>query len=189
MISQAGDELGRRHHAQQMAGTTLLHQGRGHAHIERSGRHQVFAQSGEQVRRHVVEIRLDDSHPCLGSHLLADPDRQRVAWRFACSDAIADRSQRQRRALEPGDGGEDGRASGRHQLAPALRPFEDGAGAFEHTDTGGRRQRHRLLTPARRRQRRGIHLADIQVLEQPERTHEVDQGVRAAELVQVERLL
>ena len=150
VVSQPRDQLWRRHHGDEVARPPFFHQSRGDADVERSGLHQVFAQRRHQVRRHVVDVRLDQRHAGLAFDPLADPHRERVARSFAGSDAVTDRSKRHRWALKPGTGGEDGGPGGGDQLEPCVGRLENRPGSFEDADAGRRRERHVAQATPRR---------------------------------------
>src|SRR5439155_1562209 len=76
----------------------------------------------------------------------------------------------------------------RHQLASLVNRLQHGARAFDDAKAGGSWERHTVLDSPRGGQRRGEYFAHVKRMEEPESAHDVDQRVRAAELVQVNLL-
>jgi len=87
---------------------------------------------GDEVRRHIVEVGLDQDDPRLRRDFVADPHRERVARRVVRSDSVADTAKRHGRSLERRGRGEDRRAGRRDQLSRLIGRLKDGAGPFEH---------------------------------------------------------
>src|SRR3984893_14208779 len=89
VVSEARDQLRRRHDSDEMPGPTLFHEGRSNADIQCGGLHEVLAQRGNKVWRHVVEVGLDDGDPRLALDPFSDPHSERVPRSLAATDAIS----------------------------------------------------------------------------------------------------
>src|SRR6266702_21760 len=185
-LAQECDVLRVDHHGNNLAEAALLHERRGDCYIQRASHHQIVHEGRDEVGRHVVDVGFDHGHAELRRNLFTEPCGQRVARRLASAEAIANRAQRNSGALEDSGRRQYRRAGRRDQLLAFVAFFEDRSSPRQHADAGGRGQWHFAAPAAWRRQRRRVDALDSQVTEEPERTEEIDQRVRATELVQVQ---